>query len=109
MQLIPIKPGQEITFKDQHFAIEASNTNLSTKWKDVIFDFDKIPLKELIVRLERWYDVKIEIKNPELNTILYSGIFKNEETIWQVLNTFQLTLPIRYSRVGFREFEIKMN
>ncbi len=57
---------------------------------------------QLVIRLQRWYDVDIDIKNPELNGILYSVIFKNEETIWQVLNTFQLTLPIRYTRVGFR-------
>jgi ferric-dicitrate binding protein FerR (iron transport regulator) len=108
-KVFPALPGQEITFANNHFLIKETNTSLSTKWKDDIFDFDKIPLKELIIRLERWYDVKIKICNPELNNITYSGIFKNEETIWQVLNTFQLTLPIRYSRVGFREFEIKMN
>jgi len=108
-KLISATPGQEIIFSDNHFSIHQTNTSLSTRWKDDIFDFDKIPLKELIVRLERWYDVRIKISNPELNNITYSGIFKNEETIWQVLNTFQLTLPIRYSRVGFREFEIKMN
>ncbi len=108
-KVFPAAPGQEITFTNKHFSIKETNTNLSTKWKDDIFDFDKIPFKELIVRLERWYDVEIEIQNTELNNILYSGIFKNEETIWQVLNTFQLTLPIRYSRVGFRKFVIKPN
>jgi ferric-dicitrate binding protein FerR (iron transport regulator) len=108
-KVFPAAPGQEITFINHHFSIKETNTNLSTKWKDDIFDFDKIPFKELIVRLERWYDVEIEIQNTELNDILYSGIFKNEETIWQVLNTFQLTIPIRYSRVGFRKFLIKPN
>lgn len=108
-KVLSTAPGQEITFTNHHFSIKDTNTNLSTKWKDDIFDFDKIPLKELIVRLERWYDVEIEITSTELNNILYSGIFKNEETIWQVLNTFQLTLPIRYSRVGFRKFVIKPN
>ena len=73
------------------------------------FDFDQITFKELVSRLERWYDVDIEIKNSELNGIVYSGIFKNQETIWQVLNTFQLTLPIRYKRVDFRKFIIEKN
>jgi hypothetical protein len=51
--------------------------------------------------------VNIEIKSPELEGILYSGIFKNEETIGQALNTIQLTLPIQCTNVGFREFIIE--
>jgi ferric-dicitrate binding protein FerR (iron transport regulator) len=106
-QTIPIVPGQIITFEENQFKIKEDNTRLTTRWKDDVFDFDKITFRELMIRLERWYDVEIEIKNPELNKIIYSGIFKNEETIWQVLETFELTLPIRYERVDFRKFRLE--
>ncbi len=108
-QTIPVDPGQTFSEIDDHFSIKTTNANLTARWKDNIFDFDRITFKELVIRLERWYDVDIEIKNPELNGIIYSGIFKNQETIWQVLNTFQLTLPIRYKRVDFRKFIIEKN
>jgi ferric-dicitrate binding protein FerR (iron transport regulator) len=107
-QTIPVVPGQILTYAENQFKIKSDNTKLTTRWKDDVFDFDKISFRELIIRLERWYDVKIEVKNPELNKIIYSGVFKNEETIWQVLQTFELTLPIRYERVDFRKFVIEM-
>ena len=107
-QGIPVDPGQIITYAENKFKIKEGNTKLTTQWKNDVFDFDKITFKELVVRLERWYDVDIEIKNPKLNEIIYSGVFKNEETIWQVLQTFELTLPIRYERVDFRKFIIVM-
>lgn len=107
VQSIPVVPGETFTYFDNQFSITKKNTNQVVTWKDNVFDFDKISFRELITRLERWYNVEIEIKNPELNGIVYSGIFKNEETIWQVLNTFQLTLPIHYSRVDFRKFVIE--
>ena len=107
-QVIPVAPGQIITYAENQFKIKEGNTKLTTQWKNDVFDFDKITFKELVVRLERWYDVDIEIKNPKLNDIIYSGVFKNEETIWQVLQTFELTLPIRYERVDFRKFIIVM-
>lgn len=108
-QSIPVAPGETFTYAGNKYSIKEAKVSQTAKWKDAIFDFDRITFKELIIRMERWYDVDIEIKNPELNGIVYSGIFKNEETIGEVLNTFQLTLPIRCSRVGFRKFVIETN
>ena len=107
-QAIIVVPGEIFTYSNNQFSIDKKNTNQLARWKDDIFDFDRITFKELTSRLERWYDVDIEIKNPELNGIVYSGIFKNEETIWQVLNTLQLTIPIQYNRTNFRNFVIEM-
>jgi ferric-dicitrate binding protein FerR (iron transport regulator) len=108
-QNVQVIPGETFSYANDKYSIKEARVSQTSKWKDDIFDFDRIAFKELIVRMERWYDVDIEIKNPELNGILYSGIFKNEETIWEVLNTFQLTLPIKCSRVGFRKFVIETN
>lgn len=108
-QIVDVVPGETSTFKDNQFITKETDAVKSSKWKDDIFDFDQITFKELVIRLERWYDVDIEISNPVLNEITYSGVFKNEETIEEVLNTFQLTMPIRYTRDGFRKFNIRMN
>ncbi|MGE4586850.1 MAG: FecR family protein [Mangrovibacterium sp.] len=107
-ELVYMNPGQTLIFKDEEFFVETSNVEKSASWKDDIFDFDRISFRELVLRLERWYDVKIEIGTPELNEIVYSGVFKNEETIDQVLNTLKLTTPIYYTREGFRKFKIKL-
>lgn len=108
-QIIDIVPGQTFIYKDNQFFSKETMAAKSSRWKDDIFDFDQITFQEMVIRLERWYDVDIEIKSPELNQIIYSGVFKNEETIDEVLNTFQLTMPIRYTRDGFRKFNIRMN
>jgi transmembrane sensor len=108
-QNISVIPGEVFTFFNDKYSLKKANVEQSSKWKDNIFDFDHITFKELIIRMERWYNVDIKIKNPELDGILYSGIFKNEETIGQALNTIQLTLPIRCRKVGFREFVIEKN
>ena len=76
--------------------------------KDNVFDFNRIPFRELVLRLERWYDVDIELKSPQLNDIVYSGVFKNEETIEEVLNVFQLTMPITYAKEDFRKISIQI-
>ncbi|MFV0378087.1 MAG: FecR family protein [Mangrovibacterium sp.] len=104
--VLQVVPGEVITYKNNLFQKKKSNTVSMSKWKDNVFDFDQITLSELVVRLERWYNVEIDIKDQQLKSIVFSGIFKNEETIDEVLNTFQFTMPISYSRDGFRKFSI---
>ena len=107
-QTVNIIPGQTVTFCNDKFKVKSNNTLQTSKWKDDVFDFDHVAFKELIKRLERWYDVEIDIKSPELSDIVYSGVFKNEETIDEVLNIFELTLPVSYSRESFRKFSIHL-
>jgi ferric-dicitrate binding protein FerR (iron transport regulator) len=106
-QVVGLAPGQMLTYQDGKINIKEANTIRSGYWKDGRFDFDQVTFEELIARLERWYNVDIKMENDELKEIVYSGVFKNEETIWQVLNSIQMTLPITYSRIGFREFIIE--
>jgi len=108
-QTFGVVPGQTFIYKDHQFFNKKTNAPVSARWKDDIFDFDRITFQELVIRLERWYDVDIKIRSPELNHIVYSGVFKNEETIMQVLNTLELTMPIHYTRDDFRKFSIEMN
>jgi ferric-dicitrate binding protein FerR (iron transport regulator) len=75
-------------------------------WKDGEFIFRNIPFPELVKRLERWYDVKLNYTDEGLQKYTYTGRFKNQETIWQVLDALKLTSPIDYRKNTFREFEL---
>lgn len=102
-----VNPGESFIFKGNQRLLIKSATSQNARWKDDQFYFDKVTFRELILRMERWYDIDIEVKSTELDDIAYSGVFKNEETIWQVLNIIQTTLPIQYKRVDFRKFIIE--
>lgn len=108
-QTIDVKPGQTVTLKENQFLLEKTDAAKAATWKDGIFDFDEITFEELVMRLERWYDVDMEIINPGLNKMSYSGVFKNEETIDEVLTTLQVAIPFHYTRNGFRKFRIELN
>ncbi len=107
-KVIAIRPGQQLYFnnKGQQYKVVKSDVSIETAWKDGEFCFKEIAFPEMIKRLERWYDVKLYYASSELEKMLYSGNFKNQETIWQVLDALKLTTPIDYKKTGFREFEI---
>lgn len=107
-QNFEIKPGEkfELDRQTRTYKLEDSDVESEIAWKDGEFIFRNIPFPELVKRLERWYDVKLNYSDDGLHTFAYTGRFKNQETIWQVLDALKLTSPIDYRKTTFREFKL---
>jgi transmembrane sensor len=107
-QSFNLKPGERMRFdrESNRYSLLAVDVEPEVAWKDDDFIFRNMAFPELSRRLERWYDVKLTFEAPELKEFTYSGRFKNQETIWQVLDALKLTTPLDYKRVSDREFEI---
>lgn len=48
------------------------------QWVENRLVFDDEPLEEIVVKMERWYNVNIEITDPSLNQLRITGSFVNE-------------------------------
>ncbi|NQU54563.1 MAG: FecR domain-containing protein [Bacteroidetes bacterium] len=107
-ELVDVSPGEKLNINRENRKYHISETEVETAfaWKDGEFCFKETAFPELIKRLERWYDVTLTYSAPELEEMEYSGRFKNQESIWQVLDALKLTSPINYKKQGFREFKI---
>ncbi|MBE0639329.1 MAG: FecR domain-containing protein [Bacteroidales bacterium] len=78
-----LTPGQMamIVHDDQKVLINNVDTRLFTSWRDGILYFNKISLKELAVKLERWYDVEILFDSDQTAGLLFSGAMENSRDI----------------------------
>lgn len=101
-----IEPGQSLILKNQQMDVYSSNGTQASGWVENKFNFHDIPLSELMKRLENWYDVDILLNNPTLKEVNFSGTFKNEETIWQVLDAIKVYTPIQYKKTDLRKIVI---
>lgn len=107
-KVLNVAPGEkfQIDRETQKYAFSDADVESEIAWKDGEFIFRKIPFPELVHRLERCYDVKLNCSGSELQNYSFTGRFKNQETIWQVLDALKLTSPIDYQKTTFREFTI---
>lgn len=55
------------------------------------------PLSEVVVELERWYNVEFRIENPEVAQQRYSAKFENEN-LDTLLKALQLVMPFNYRK-----------
>jgi transmembrane sensor len=69
--------------------------NQAIAWKDNRLTFRDESFKELSRKMERWYNVIIEIKYNELAQKQFSGIFVNE-SVEQALNALKMVTPFEY-------------
>lgn len=77
------------------FITKNINTDLYTSWINDKVQVKSVSLKELVVKLERKYNVKINIEDKELEEKKFTGILENE-TIEQVLQVLKLSAQINY-------------
>jgi len=74
----------------------SSKTEQSISWKENTLVFDNESFNSLAVKIERWYNVKIQIDYPELSSARFSGKF-DKETLEQVLNALVTVTPFDYT------------
>ncbi len=65
-------------------------------WRGGYLKFREEPLSEVVKKMERWYNVDIEILSDDLKIRNYRGTFKNEP-IEEVLRLMALTTPMKYT------------
>jgi transmembrane sensor len=71
------------------------DVNSVIAWKDSRLLFRDESFKDLVRKLERWYDVQIDIKDDELAGVQFSGVFV-KESIEQALNAMRLVTPFNF-------------
>jgi len=103
-----LKPGQALILEDNQIKIIEVSVTEASAWVDNKFNFRNVPLTELMKRLENWYDVDITLENNTGREVNFTGTFKNEETIWQVLDAIKIYLPIEYQKSETRKIKILM-
>jgi transmembrane sensor len=74
---------------------ESESSALETLWVKNTLAFDKESLEEIAMKIERWYDVKVNIPDSKIRRVEYSGIFDNED-LEQVMEALRMTGNFHY-------------
>ncbi|HEX2628506.1 MAG TPA: FecR family protein [Chitinophagaceae bacterium] len=78
---------------------EADSSVAETGWVDNKLVFRDESFEDLVRKMERWYDVDIEISDARLREKRLNGTFE-KETIDQALEALKILSPFRYEQTG---------
>lgn len=92
-----LRPGQQANISGSKIIVDEVETYQFTSWKDGKLIFMDEQLPSVAKRLERWYNVKIELANDiRLTEIRYNGTIEME-SFSEVLQLLKVTAPIDYT------------
>ncbi|MDP4183970.1 MAG: FecR domain-containing protein [Bacteroidota bacterium] len=98
-----MNPNQQIRYNSNTNKItiirnyEASN---AIDWISGIWGIVDMPFKELIQQLEQHYNVKILVQNKKLLDSRCTGKFRYDESLEDVFDVIQISIPFKYRKEG---------
>ncbi|MCW0484471.1 FecR family protein [Gaoshiqia sediminis] len=97
---LKMRPGQRVVFDKHEERLVLSEVDVSqfSSWRDGKLSFKNTPVSEVITKMERWFNVDIELKDTELLNYRYTAVFENE-TVLQALEMLSFSSPIKYKIV----------
>lgn len=93
-----IRPDEKVTSVNGILKTSHISDYNYFKWKEGLFCFDDEPIKDLIEKLQLYYDIKIEVHHPFLRQYHYSGKFRIQDGIEHVLKVLQLKHKFTYTK-----------
>jgi ferric-dicitrate binding protein FerR (iron transport regulator) len=96
---IEMKPSERLVFSEGAVNIAIADVGKYSAWTEGKLVFRADPMAEVAKRIERWYNVDVELVDKDLEKDLISGTFQ-DDLLEDVLHYLSMTSPIRYQIIG---------
>ena len=97
---VALSPGQQATNLNGKADVKDVDCDEFTSWRFGRYVFSGVPLEDIMVQLERWYDVVITINSEELKQVRFTGMIDKGMPIEETLRTIEKTGNISYEIKG---------
>ncbi|CAI8204890.1 MAG: Uncharacterised protein [Formosa sp. Hel1_33_131] len=80
-------PSQQLSLnrKTNNTTVNYVDVFNEVSWKDGVFSFENIPLKEMMKVLSRWYDVEVLFKNKSIENEQFVGVLRKSQNLEEIL------------------------
>jgi ferric-dicitrate binding protein FerR (iron transport regulator) len=90
-----LSPNQQIIFKGEEMQLEPISNPDHLLWREGIYAFDNERLIDILTKLELYYDIKIQVEDPEIFNVRYTGKFRQRDGIDEILHILQKIQPFK--------------
>ncbi|MDR0394980.1 MAG: DUF4974 domain-containing protein [Tannerella sp.] len=96
-----LKPNQRAVSDNRSGSVSLENihTSLAEAWTSGKYKFKDEPLQIIAKRLEKYYDVQVNIENEQLGQIRFTGTFSLDQDIQEVLRILDHEKRYRVNRI----------
>ncbi|MDR1524440.1 MAG: FecR domain-containing protein [Tannerella sp.] len=103
-----LQPNDMFTLLDGNVKIRQVDASTFVSWVHGIYIFDNESIKDIVLRLSRYYNVKISVDEQSAG-LLCSGKLRLKDDIIDVLNVIRSAAPVKYETDENGEYKIMFN
>ncbi len=92
---ITLLPSERLVYSKGEVSVTSADPAKYKAWTDGKLVFRGDDMAEVARRIERWYNIKVELADKELEQFSFRATFE-DDTLEEVLNLLSMTSPIRY-------------
>ncbi len=93
-----LTPNQQLTDDDGRFAVTSIATD-PIAWKEGLYVFEYQQMKDILKKLELYYDVKFTVQYTPLLNYRYTGMFRQRDGVMEILRIIQKIHPFKIKQV----------
>jgi ferric-dicitrate binding protein FerR (iron transport regulator) len=93
-----LKPGQQATSGEDISVKSNVDIDQTLAWKNGLFNFNGLNVREVMRQLERWYDIKIKFEG-DVSSLTFRGEMFRDVNLSDVLEMFQ-KLEVKFRMEG---------
>ena len=104
-----LTPKQQLSYNKTSRQMRTQEVKLDKylDWKDGILRFENASITEAVKKLERWYDVDIEVLNQDIGNCRFTGKFNNEKLPTVLKSLSYLKSGLTYEILDNQKIKIK--
>lgn len=94
-----LQPEEQAIFNRDKISLMVKTVDVFDviSWKNGVFSFKDLSLKQIMKVLSRWYDVKVIFENKMVENIHFNGVLRKDQHIEDILNIINNTNDINYT------------
>ncbi len=97
---VVLLPNQQAILVGTRIDVKEVNPEDYITWINGRFYFEKMTLEEILIQLERWYDLQVFWTDEELKSYEFTGAVWRDNTIRQTLDMIEKTTDVRFTVSG---------
>lgn len=101
-QEVRLEPGEQAVWdvRTNEMAVRQVNALNFCSWHTGSFIFENSPLREVLDRLARWYDVEVFYVNPEVGDLHFTGDLNRYDDFEKILKFLEMTRKVQFTVNG---------
>ena len=97
-KLVSLKPNEIGSLENNQLIIKSITNTDSYLWKEGLIAFNNKKLEDILIDLEKYFDIEIIINSTKLPIHTYTGKFRQSDGIDYALRVLQKSIQFTYSR-----------